>query len=290
MISSTTKIFTIIGKPIEQALSPIVFNAMFSSLGMDAVFLANCVESENLQAAVAGLKALKISGFVVTMPYKRAVMTYLDEIDAKAQAIGSVNTVVRLKDGRYKGYTTDGDGFVQNLLGQGVSLQNIHVFMFGAGGGGRSIALSLLQAGVKDLSVCNIDKQEALETIEMVRSFTGYTSTFVPFKRSAVAKVSSTAQIIINTTCLGMKGKGSAHVDLLDWDMIDQTVVFADIVHTPFNTELLQRAESRGHKSICGNGMLIHQAVIAFELLTEKKGSAAIMEDELKIWVGHEEM
>jgi len=147
-------------------------------------------------------------------------MSYLDEIGSKAKAIGIVNTLVRMKDGRYKGYVTNGDGFEQNLLSQGASLQDSHVFLFGTGGG-RNIALLLLEAGVKDLSVCNIDKQEALEMIEMIRSFNGYVSAYVPFEKLAVAKVGNTAQIIISTTCLEMKGKRSVHVDLLDWDAID---------------------------------------------------------------------
>lgn len=287
VISGKTKIFTIIGDPIVQALSPIVFNAMFTYDQIDALFVANRVRQENLEYAVRGLKALEISGFVVTMPHKRSILPYLDLIDPKAAAIGSVNTVVTNDEGQFVGYSTDGDGFVDNLRRQGVQIEGVTVLLFGAGGGGRSVALSLIESHVKRIYICNKYEEEALQTIDCIRTYISADITYIPFEYKAVATACKNVDLIINTTNLGMGETPSPHVELIPWKSLGRSLVVSDIVHSPQKTVLLKHAESFGHRIVLGDGMLSHQALIAYALMTGRTGSLDIMQEALGHWNEH---
>ena len=113
MISGRTEYYAILGNPIEQALSPIIQNAAFEARGHDAVFLGCRVEPGELEQAMQGARALHFSGLAVTMPFKREIIPLLDRISPKAKALDAV-TVVAVEEGRFCGYNTDGDGYVQD--------------------------------------------------------------------------------------------------------------------------------------------------------------------------------
>ncbi len=288
MISGRTNYYAILGNPIEQALSPIIQNAAFEAQGRDAVFLGCRVEPGKLEQAVQGSRALNFSGLAVTMPFKREIIPYLDWISPKAKALDAVN-VVAVEDGRYCGYNTDGDGFVQDLAARGVPLEGRAVLLLGAGGAGRGIALSLLEAGVKKLYICNLYEDEARGVMEML-SACGYGGAeYVPFEPEAVGAVCENVCLIANTTCLGMGERPSPHVDLIPWEEIDRETVFADIVHKPLKTQLLRTAEERGHRIVTGDGMLLYQGILAYRLLTGGEAPERSMREKLDQWLAMEQ-
>lgn len=288
MISGRTNYYAILGNPIEQALSPIIQNAAFEAQGKDAVFLGCRVEPGKLKQAVQGARALNFSGLAVTMPFKREIIPYLDWISPKAKALDAVN-VVAVEDGRYCGYNTDGDGFVQDLAARGVPLEGREVLLLGAGGAGRGIALSLLEAGVKKLYICNLYEDEARGVMEML-SACGYGGAeYVPFEPEAVGAVCENVCLIANTTCLGMGERPSPHVDLIPWEEIDRETVFADIVHKPLKTQLLRTAEERGHRIVTGDGMLLYQGILAYRLLTGGEAPERSMREKLDQWLAMEQ-
>ncbi|MCD7907409.1 MAG: shikimate dehydrogenase [Clostridium sp.] len=288
MISGRTNYYAILGNPIEQALSPIIQNAAFEAQGRDAVFLGCRVEPGKLEQAVQGSRALNFSGLAVTMPFKREIIPYLDWISPKAKALDAVN-VVAVEDGRYCGYNTDGDGFVRDLAARGVPLEGRAVLLLGAGGAGRGIALSLLEAGVKKLYICNLYEDEARGVMEML-SVCGYGGAeYVPFEPEAVGAVCENVCLIANTTCLGMGERPSPHVDLIPWEEIDRETVFADIVHKPLKTQLLRTAEERGHRIVTGDGMLLYQGILAYRLLTGGEAPERSMREKLDQWLAMEQ-
>lgn len=285
MISGKTKYYAIIGTPIEQALSPIVHNAAFKEQGIDAVFLGCDVKKEELKEAVSGVRALGFSGLVVTMPHKVEIIPYLDEV--ADPVLGAVNTVVN-RGGRLIGYNTDGDGYVDYVRSQGVVLEGKNVLMFGAGGAGRSVALALLRSGIQKLYLCNLPEKRVTDLMNMLEQAGFRNFDYVPFEGESVGKIAPKCPFITNTTSLGMNGMPSPHVDFLPWEQLDPKTVFMDIVHKPLVTPMLQKAGEYGFPVLTGDGMLLYQGLIAYQLFTGRKAPGEAMKIQLEGWLNQE--
>ncbi len=156
MINGQTKIFGILGRPVAHSLSPVMHNAAFRHLGINAVYVAFPVT--DLAQAVAGFRGLGIGGVSVTIPFKEEIIPLIDELDPRAARIGAVNTVVN-RDGRLTGYNTDWLGAVTALTAK-ISLKGRHVLILGAGGASRAIAYGIIQAGGR-VSLTDIDAARA---------------------------------------------------------------------------------------------------------------------------------
>src|SRR5512135_2805489 len=143
MIDGHTKIYGILGRPVTHSLSPVMHNAAFRELGLNAVYVAFPVTI--LSHAVAGLRGLDIQGVSVTIPFKEEVIPLLDELDPQAARIGAVNTVVN-REGRLIGYNTDWLGAIKALKAK-TGLKDQHVLLLGAGGASRAIAFGILAEG-----------------------------------------------------------------------------------------------------------------------------------------------
>lgn len=208
------KLAVIIGDtPSKYAKSPVVWNAGFEALGLDAVFLPFDVPEERLSGLVEAVRQEpRFLGFSVTIPYKIKVISLLDELDSKAKAIGAVNTVVRNKEGRLIGYNTDGQGGMDALTKIPVSgvtpfvqsLKKINILLIGAGGAARALAVYLGEAldGGK-LYVANRDVQKAEGLCEAVTQRNGHA---VPLPEKEISRVAKEVSLIINATTKGQQG------------------------------------------------------------------------------------
>ncbi|MDI6815354.1 MAG: shikimate dehydrogenase, partial [Dehalococcoidales bacterium] len=143
-ISGETRCCGVIGDPVEHTISPVMHNAAFRKLGLDYVYLPFRVRKEELGEAIKGMRALNIRGLNVTIPHKVAVIQFLDELDALADKIGAVNTIVN-DEGILKGYNTDATGFLQALLERGTELEGKEVVILGARGAARAISFILAE-------------------------------------------------------------------------------------------------------------------------------------------------
>ncbi len=285
MISGKTKYYAIIGTPIQQALSPIVHNGAFQAQDVDAVFLGCEVKTGELAEAMAGVRALGFSGLVVTMPHKVEIIPYLDEVTDPL--LGAVNTVVN-QDGRLIGYNTDGDGFVDYVRAEGVVLKGRNVLLFGAGGAGRSVALSLMRSGIEKLYLCNLPEKRVTDLLDMLEKSGFHNVEYVPFEKEAVGRVAPMCPFIANTTSLGMSGMPSPHAGLLPWEQLSGETVFMDIVHKPLFTPLLKTAKEQGFRTLTGDGMLLYQGLIAYHLFTGREAPKEAMKNQLDLWLGQE--
>src|SRR5919201_5677627 len=120
-INSRTQLCGLLGNPVEHSLSPAIHNAAFQKLGLNFVYLAFRVE--HIGDAIRGIRALgNVRGFSVTIPHKVSVLSHLDDVEATARDIGSVNTIV-VDEGRLTGYNTDASGALQALGDGGVALK-----------------------------------------------------------------------------------------------------------------------------------------------------------------------
>lgn len=282
MITGKTRYYAILGDPIEQALSPVVHNAAFEALGMDAVMLGCRVTPQELEKAVEGTRALHFAGLAVTMPLKTAIIPLLDECEEKIEFLGAVN-VVTCKDGIYKGYNTDGDGFVRNMELHGTDPAGKRVFLFGAGGAARGLSYALLESGVKSLTVCNIDEPMALAMIEPLRQhFPSAELQFVLLGDASIPAHCLQSDIIINATSMGMNDSPSPHVDMVPWAQLPKTTVCADIIHKPLETAFVRAARAAGLTALTGDGMLLYQGIEAFRLMNGCDAPQAAMKAALQ--------
>lgn len=263
MITGKTKLIGILGWPVEHSLSPSIHNTAFLQLGIDFSYLPLQVNPQNLSKAVTGLKALGFVGANITIPHKVEVIPLLDEIDKNAQLIGAVNTIV-IKDERCIGYNTDADGFINSLKANNVPTANIKVAMLGAGGAARAVVCGLLNNGAQQVIVGTRSQTKAKEFANL---FPTSNVRGIGWHSEEFTEALKTTDLLINSTPLGMYPHTEAEPPVV-WSILNKHSVVCDIVYNPYKTVFLKNAASRGHQIVTGEGMLVEQGAIAFELWT----------------------
>ncbi|KOS67944.1 shikimate dehydrogenase [Lysinibacillus contaminans] len=250
------KWFAVIGDPIEHSKSPAMHNAWFEEMTIDAAYIPVHVTPENLEAAVAGFKTLGASGWNVTIPHKTAIIPYLDELDELAEKMGAVNTVVRTKGGKLKGYNTDGVGFVRSLEeAVGAHHKDKPVLLIGAGGAARGIAFAMQQQGYTNLTIAN-------RTVENAQTIVDEMGTGRAISLAEAEKSLADFGILVQMTSAGLAtGNFSMPFSL---NRLTKGAIVADIVYNPLMTPFLQAAEEKGACVVTGLGMFVHQGAIAF--------------------------
>ncbi len=258
-LNGKTESLCIFGHPVGHSKSPLMHNALFEALGINAAYLPYAPEPENLAEAIKGFRAMKFRGANVTIPYKTPVMDLVDELSDISKFTGSVNTLY-WKDGiiggTLCGTTTDPYGCIRNLQEAGVDPSNKKVALLGNGGAAKAIAYTLVEQKNELTIVCrNKEKGTAL-----ANALKGNVDavTFGEF-----AAVSAQFKIIINATSVGMTpNEGESP---LGEDCLHAGQVVCDIVYTPPRTKLLQMAAAKGCKTVTGEGMLVHQGLESFK-------------------------
>ncbi len=265
MITGATRLAGVIGHPVRHSLSPVLHNAAFAAAGLDWAYLAFDVAPGEAGAALAAMRTFGLGGLSVTMPHKTDVAELVDELDPAAAALGSVNTVVVLDDGRLAGHSTDGAGFVASLGEAGVDPAGMRVAIVGAGGAARSVIDALGRAGVEAIRVVNRSPGSAAVAARLGAG------------RAAVGTTAdiASADLVINATSVGM-GTGEL---AFDPGLLHAGQVVADLVYHPIDTELLVAAAARGARTVDGLGMLLHQAALQQALWTGRTPSVPVMRD-----------
>ena len=278
MLTGTTKNLAVIGWPIAHSLSPVLQNAAIEKAGIDYVYTALPVKPEDLSSAVNGLKALQFRGWNVTIPHKTAIMELLDEIDEDARIIGAVNTVVN-DAGHLKGFNTDVTGFIQALRDKGFDPEDKTVVLLGAGGAARAVVWGLLKAGAQAI---RIGVRTPAKVQPLVEEFRQYgTITVKHWESEAFAAELSTADLLVNTTPLGMTPQVEA-MPPVDWSNVKADAFVYDIIYTPAETLFLREAREKGHPTLNGEGMLAGQGAAAFEKWTGVKPDVELMKNKLR--------
>ncbi len=260
--TSKTKLFGIIGSPVEHSLSPKMHSFLAERQGINAAYLAFDVKKENLEAVLSGFKASGALGFNITAPYKIDVIKYLDEIKDDAKNMNSVNTIVN-KCGKWCGYNTDGEGFCRYLLIKGCQIKDKNILVIGAGGASLGVCYKLAEYGAASITITARTREKVHNILKMVEK---YSNTRVCDE----VDVNKTYDIIINATPLGMHPYEDKNpCDFMDLISLDTTC--CDLIYNPAKTVFLKEAERKGAKIINGLGMLILQGILAFELFNDVK-------------------
>ena len=272
-ISGKTRIYGVIGDPVDHTLSPAMHNAAFKELNLDFVYVAFRVRKDDLRHAIAGAKSLDVHGLNVTMPHKNTVMKYLDEIDLTARSIGAVNTILNDK-GRLTGFNTDGFGALKALKENGITLDGKKLLLLGAGGAAKAIAFHAVQE-VEELRILNRAVHKAKELAEVLRKEFDKKIKGDSLSPQLIKKELNDADILVNATSVGM------HPDvdrsLIDPRWLRPDLCVMDIIYNPIETRLAKDAKSVGAKVVSGVEMLVYQGAASFEIWTDHAAPVKVM-------------
>jgi len=248
----------VIGWPIAHSRSPLIHGYWLRGYGIAGSYTRVPVEPRNLAGFIGSLRQQGYEGCNVTIPHKEACFQLVAAADQTTRRLGVVNTIYH-RDGTLLGTSTDGEGFLTNLRAHvpDFSANAAPAMILGAGGSATAVAAALLDAGVPEIRLAN----RTLERAEQLRDQFGPRISPIPW-----AKAPDRFQecgLLVNTTSLGMQGQPELDVSL---DRLPPQAVVSDIVYVPLETKLIRRAQERGHRTVGGLGMLLHQAVRGFHL------------------------
>ena len=187
----------------------------------------------------AFLREKQFAALNVTIPYKETVISYLDEVDSRAQRIGAVNTVVN-RNGRLCGYNTDFYGFRYLLQKNGIDVAGKKALVLGKGGASKAVIAVLEELGASE--IITVYYKEYPETVTYAECYKNHAD----------------AKIIVNTTPVGMYPKSDDCP--IDLDRFTALEGVADVVYNPLRTQLVLEAEKRGIRAAGGLEMLVAQA------------------------------
>jgi len=273
-LTGRTRVFGIIGHPVSHSISPIIQNAAFRVLGLDAVYVPFPIAPERLAEALLGLAAAGVQGLNVTLPHKQTVIPLCAALTAEARAIGAVNTLRATPEG-WLATNTDGTGFIVSLAEElGWAPGGKHALMLGAGGAARAVGWHLLKGGLTRLTIANRSRERAESLARQLRGDPGGTVDVAPL--DALAGLAP--GLLVNTTSVGMHD-GRSPVELARVGVREALI---DIVYAPPVTPLLEQAAALGLPHTNGMGMLLYQGAAAFRFFTGEEPPVAAMRAALE--------
>ncbi len=247
----------VIGFPVRHSLSPAICQAAFDELGLDWTYAAFEVAPGDADQALYHMRDRGMAGLSVTMPHKADVAAAVDELSPAAAVLGAVNCVARGGD-RLVGHNTDGAGFCDALIADGLELAGIGCAVVGAGGAARAVAAELARRGAAEVAVIARRPERAASAAELAGS------------GGTTASLGDIGQfrLVVNATPLGMAETEGAGNLPLDPDLLHAGQHVAELVYNPLQTPLLAECSRRGVPSSTGVGMLVHQAAHAVRIWT----------------------
>lgn len=251
----------LIGHPVSQSKSPLIHAYWMKQHGINGTYSAVDLPCETLVAGVKDLIAREFKGFNVTVPHKVDIMALCDSVDELARIVGAVNTVT-IKNGKLHGSNTDVFGFIQNIreTAPDFDFTKGAALVLGAGGASRAVVQGLIEAGAPQIRIANRTRANA--DLLLAHASDPNKIRIIEWDRRNDADVLGDVNLLVNTTSLGMTGKGDLDMKL---DALPIKALVNDIVYAPLMTDLLTHAKTRGNTVVTGIGMLLHQARPAFE-------------------------
>ncbi len=260
-LTSKTKLYTLLGCPVEHSISPVIQNSIFAAKGLASAYIVLNTPPDKLLHTMTVLKE-NFGGFNITLPHKQTIMEYLDVVDANARLCGAVNTV-RIDHGKLLGFNTDGYGFMQAFSCHQIDIAHKRILLLGAGGAARAAICQLLQQGCQ-VTIMNRtwEKAKRLEQ-EFAGKFSGSVTVI-----SSWRELQNRYDCLINTTLVGMY----PHTDKspIDPQYLNRFDIVYDLIYNPDETKLLQEAKRCDCTTMNGFPMLFYQAVEANRIWTDQ--------------------
>lgn len=260
-------------------------NAALQQLGIDGVYVPFQVHGKGVSTAMAGLEAIGVQGFNVTIPHKQAVIPHLVELTDSARAIGAVNTVWRTEQG-WAGTNTDVLGFIAPLKAQGLNWNQSRMVVLGCGGAARAVIAGCQQLGCQDIWVVGRSPEKLNRFSESWRKGPRP----VPLQTApwdSMGALLAETMLLVNTTPVGMSPHTeTSPVEAADLAELPPGAIAYDLIYNPRPTQFLKLAAKRGLTTLDGFEMLVQQGAAALEIWTQKLPPVDVMRQALANHLG----
>jgi shikimate dehydrogenase len=258
-LTGKAKLAGIIGWPVTHSLSPVLHGHWLAEYGIDGAMVPLAAGREDFAAVIDGVRRAGFQGVNVTVPHKESAFAIAHKVDAAAQAAGAANLLVFGENG-IAGRNTDSIGLAESLRETIGTLDGKSVVLLGAGGAARGAILALEMLGASQIHLLNRDSHRARTLASSLAP--QVKAPVEPGGLSDWSKAAGDAALVVNSTSAGMGNNPPLDIDLA---ALPKSAAVCDIVYNPLETALLRDAAARGHQTIDGLGMLMHQAVPSFE-------------------------
>ena len=245
------KKFLVIGNPVSHSLSPKLHNYWFKKNNINGTYDKEKLNSNDLEKLILRVKNNEIFGINVTVPFKKEIISYLDELTLEAKNTQSVNTIY-LNNGKVIGHNTDVDGFELSLSKIKFDVKGKKIFILGAGGVVPSIIFSLKKMKASKIFISNRTKTKAEGLKNIFNDLSIINWGEVP-----------NFDMVINATSLGLNNKDEIN---LDFSKTEKGKLYYDVIYNPKETNFLKKAKTMGNKTENGKKMFIYQAAASFKI------------------------
>jgi shikimate dehydrogenase len=249
----------VMGWPVMHSRSPMMHGQWLKENNKLGAYLPLAIQPEGLEAALKALRPLGFAGVNLTIPHKQTAMAIVDEVDEAARKIGAISCVTVKPNGRLVGSNNDAAGFMRNLQEAAPDRKAASgpAVVVGAGGGSRAVCYGLMQAGVSNIKLVNRSFERAQQLAQ------DFGAPVVAYPWEQRHELLKDCALLVNTTSQGMVGQTALDLSL---DTLSTAAIVADIVYVPLETPLLAQARAKGHRTVNGLGMLLHQGPLAWKV------------------------
>jgi shikimate dehydrogenase len=280
-LSGKTRPFAVLGHPIGHSLSPVMHNASFRALRLDAVYLAFDVHPDRLLGVLPAMRDMGFDGVNLTVPLKEVAFRGLSDLDASARRVGAVNTVEFRPDGSLRGHNTDGAGFLLALRESfAVDVRGLRVFIAGCGGAGRCVAITCAEAGAAAVALADADAARPPKVAAEIAAMAPAAAVrAMPADAKAWAGAAREADLVVQATPVGMRREDGSP---LPAEAFRNGQFAYDLVYMYPETAFMRAAAGAGARASNGLGMLLHQGARAFSIWTGRDADAQSMRTALE--------
>ena len=245
------KKYLVIGNPIEHSLSPKLQNYWIKNHNIDAIYEKEKFNEDKLEKLFLNIRDKKINGANVTVPFKKAVIPFLDKLSAESESTQAVNTIY-LENDKLIGHNTDIDGFELGIKKINYDISNKKIFILGAGGVVPSIVYALNKMKVSEITIANRTREKAENLKNLFGELNIVEWGEIP-----------DFDMIINATSIGLRKDDEIN---LNFSSIGKNKFFYDVIYNPKETNFLKTGKKLGNITENGKLMFIYQAISAFNI------------------------
>jgi shikimate dehydrogenase len=245
------KKYLVIGNPIEHSLSPLLHNFWINENKINAIYEKKKLNEDEIEGLILKVKKKEVHGINITVPYKKKIIPFLDELSFEAKSTQSVNTIY-LNNNRIIGHNTDIDGFEIGMKNFQSYITKKKVLILGAGGVVPSIIFALNKMKVSEIIISN-------RTIKKAEDLKNFFKNLHIIEWGTIPKF----DMIINATSVGLNQDDQIN---LDFSSVKKNKLFYDVIYNPSETNFLKKGKKLGNKTENGKLMFIYQASSAFNL------------------------
>lgn len=275
--------FGLFGHPVKHSLSPVMHEASFRSLGIDAEYVCFDVSPESLAERLDACRRDGFNGLNLTVPHKEAAVGLMGRLDRSALLYGAVNTIRFGAQGETEGFNTDADGFLADLaVTCRMTPENRSVLVLGCGGAGRALAIACASRGASSIMLANRTVAKATQVaadIDRLLPDVPLEIEVLPYDPGVWAERCRDAELVVQCTTAGLHEDDAP---ALPPEAFRYGQLLYDIVYTQRVTPTMRAAMSAGAGAVNGAGMLVYQGAAAFTVWTGLEADTAAMRAALE--------